>query len=199
MKHIVHFIILFVAVSLSVGNIAYALKGPTWLFTVPTADTLEESEFTVGFIHADIGFTNELQLGIRGIKLNLDKHIRKHADIAVGVSFFEIAYLVTSHRRLKDDTKLHLGIKASPTFLFAAAEFPLSHKNMLIVELNDGFNIGIRSRIKPLLKIDVGVSYGNLRLYQRKFYEDFPGGYYRIDRHDFRFSPIIGVAYSDVF
>jgi len=187
------------AVNLGVCSLAYALKGPTWLFTVPTADTLEESEFTVGIIHADIGFTNELQLGIRGIKLNLDKEIRNRTNVAAGVSFFEIAYLVASHKRLKDNAKLHLGVKASPTFLFAAAEFPLSHKNTLIIELNDGFNIGIRSRIKQRLKIDIGVSYSNLGFYQRGFYEDFPRGYYKRKLREFHFLPIIGVAYSDVF
>jgi len=64
-------IIFFTAiVVINYTNSASARRGPTWLFTVPTADTLTESKFAVGWLHADIGSTDELEIGIHGIKYN---------------------------------------------------------------------------------------------------------------------------------
>ncbi len=187
----------FITIVLNYAPSTYALKGPTWLFTVPTAKTLEESEFTVGWIFADIGFTNKLEVGIHGIKYNLEPVSKERTGIAFGVAFFEGAYVVGSRRA--ENVRMHIGVKAAPSFLFFAAEVLMSAHNRVIFEINDGFNIGVRHRIKRRLRLDVGVSYSNFSVYNTQSYEDFPRGYYRRSLREFRFRPIIGLAYSDVF
>jgi hypothetical protein len=192
-------IIFLTTIVINCTNSAYARKGPTWLFTVPTADTLTEGRFTVGWLHADIGFTNELEIGIHGVKYNLEHGTRTQTGLAIGVATFWWwgPYIVGSNR--SDSLILHIGIKAVPSFLFAAAEIPMSPKNTLILEANDGFNIGVRRYINRRLTLDAGVSYTNFSIYQRDFYVDYPFGHYKRSFWTFDFSPIIGIAYSDIF
>ena len=196
MKHKI-IVIFFTAIVISYNNFAYARQAPTWLFTVPTADTLAEGKFTVGWLHADIGFTNELEIGIHGIKYNLEHGTQNQTGLAIGVAFWEGLYVVGSNR--SDSFLLHIGIKTAPSFLFAAAEISLSAKNSLILEGNDGFHFGLRRHISRRLILDVGASYTNFSIYRRKSYEDYPFGYYKRSLWTFDFSPIIGLAYSDVF
>ena len=190
-------IIFFAAIVINYTNSAYARKGPTWLFTTPTADTLAEGKFTVGWLHADIGFTDELEIGIHGVKYNLERGTKTQTGLAIGAAFWEGFYVVGSRR--SDSVILHVGVKTVPSFLFAAAEIPLSPKNTLILEGNDGFHIGVRRHISLRLTLDVGASYTNFNIYRRASYEDYPFGHYKRSLWTFDFSPIIGIAYSDVF
>jgi hypothetical protein len=192
-------IIFLIAIVINYTSSAYARKGPTWLFTVPTADTLAESKFAVGWLHADIGFTDELEIGIHGIKYNLERGTKTQTGLAIGAATFWWwgPYIVGSNR--SDSFILHIGIKTAPSFLFAAAEIPMSPKNTLILEANDGFHIGARRYISRRLTLDVGVSYTNFNIYQREFYVDYPFGHYKRSLWTFDFSPIIGIVYSDVF
>ena len=81
-------IIFLTAIVINCTNSAYARKGPTWLFTVPTVDTLTEGKFAVGWIHADIGFTDELEIGIHGVKYNLERGTKTQTGLAIGAAAF---------------------------------------------------------------------------------------------------------------
>jgi hypothetical protein len=98
-------------------------SGPTWLMTIPTADTLENGQYNLGLIqggtipfHADIGgLYNNLEVGIHGVKLRLIREGSPWISFAVGATFGYYpagAYIVGSkHFR---DIRAHLGARFLP-------------------------------------------------------------------------------------
>ena len=98
-------------------------SGPTWLMTIPTADTLENGQYNLGLIqggtipfHADVGgLYNNLEVGIHGVKLRLIKEGSPWISFAAGATFGYYpagAYVVGSkHFR---DIRAHLGARFLP-------------------------------------------------------------------------------------
>jgi hypothetical protein len=98
-------------------------SGPTWLLTIPTADTLEAGRYELGLIqggaipfHADIGGVwDNLEVGIHGVKLRLLKEDSPWAAFAVGATFGyypEGAYVVGS--KTFNTVRVHLGARFFP-------------------------------------------------------------------------------------
>jgi len=98
-------------------------SGPTWLMTIPTADTLGDGRYNLGLIqggtipfHADIGgLYNNLEIGIHGVKLRLLKEGSPWASFSIGATFGYYpagAYIVGSkHIR---NLRVHLGARFLP-------------------------------------------------------------------------------------
>lgn len=123
---------------------------PTWLFTVPKAESLKEDEFNIGFVYAELGITDNIELGLHGFKYHVPG-----SSFAFGVSLFPLLspYLVTSIDLSSSD--LHLGIKAAPYHFFAGFETPISNKLKLVAELSDGLLFGARISPAPRWTLDI--------------------------------------------
>ncbi|MBI1929221.1 hypothetical protein HYR99_33870 [Candidatus Poribacteria bacterium] len=97
--------------------------GPTWLLTIPTADTLDDGRYELGLIqggtipfHADLGGVwDNLEVGIHGVKLRLLKEGSPWASFAVGATFGYYpagAYVVGS--KTLSGLRAHLGARFFP-------------------------------------------------------------------------------------
>jgi hypothetical protein len=97
--------------------------GPTWLLTIPTADTLADGQYELGLIqggtipfHADLGGVwDNLEVGIHGVKLRLLKEGSPWASFAVGATFGYYpagAYVVGS--KTLAGLRAHLGARFFP-------------------------------------------------------------------------------------
>lgn len=158
---------------------------PTWLFTVPKARTLEEGVYNIGFLYADFGVTDNLELGIHGLK-----YYAAGPNLAFGLSIFPMAspYVVTSFSA--GSGELHLGLKAAPYVFFAGFETPISDSVKFVAEFNNGFAGGVRIFPAEKWTLDIFVAFINFDVYRYK---------YRADFDEFRSLPGILFAYSDRF
>jgi hypothetical protein len=156
---------------------------PTWLFTVPKAESLKEDEFNIGFIYADLGITNNVELGLHGFKYSVP-----NSSFAFGVSLYPLfsPYLVTSIDL--DSSALHLGVKAAPYFFFAGFETPISSKLKLVAELSDGLLFGARISPAPKWTLDI---FGLFMTIEGRKYK-----YGRLDSEDFKLFAGIQFTYS---
>lgn len=159
---------------------------PTWLFTVPKTESLKEGHYNIGLLYFDFGIAEKLELGIHGIKYSMD-------NVAIGASLFPFGspYIVFSPD--VGSTELLLGIKAAPYIFFAGLEAPLSDNLKLILELNNGFNAGVRIIPSKNWTLDLFLMYGyfSVEVYKYK--------YSRIEFADFQAIPAIQFAYSGRF
>ncbi len=155
---------------------------PTWLFTVPKAETLEEGYYTLGFIYADFGIAENLELGIHGLKYSMPE-----SNLAFGVSLFPMAtpYLVLSMDAISG--KAHIGLKAAPYIFFAGFEVPISDKVKLVAELNNGAGAGVRISPKWNWTLDIFAAFFTVQPYKYRY------GWIEIE--DFYPIPGILVAY----
>ena len=98
-------------------------SGPTWLMTIPTADTLGDGRYNLGLIqggtipfHADIGgLYNNLEIGIHGVKLRLLKEGSPWASFSIGATFGYYpagAYIVGS--KYIRNLRVHIGTRFLP-------------------------------------------------------------------------------------
>jgi len=157
---------------------------PTWLFTVPRADSLGESQYNLGFLYAELGITDNLELGIHGVKYSMPD-----SNLALGISLFPMGspYIVTSWDVASG--KLHLGAKATPYILFAGFETSISEKVKLIAEITNGVSLGVRIYPAQHWTLDIFAAFVTFESYK---YE-----YKRVKREDFRAIPGILFAYSN--
>ena len=165
---------------------------PTWLFTVPKAESLKQGHYNIGFVYLDFGVADNLELGIHGIKYSF-----LSSNLAIGASLFPFLspYIVFSPDT--GSTEFLIGAKATPYVLpyvfFAGLEAPLSNSLKLILELNNGFNAGVRILPTKNWTLDLFLMYGyfSVEVYKYK--------YTRVAFSDFRAVPAIQFAYSGRF
>jgi hypothetical protein len=173
---------LFVALMmiLTVPTISVQADEPTWLFTVPKAESLEEGYYHVGFVYADFGIAENLELGIHGLKYSVPA-----SSLAFGLSIVPMGspYFVSSLDI--SPGKLHLGIKAAPYIFFAGFETAISDKVKFVAELNNGVSAGVRIFPAQNWTLDVFAAFISFEVYK-----------YRIEIEDFHSIPGILFAYS---
>ena len=171
---------------LTVPAISVKADEPTWLFTVPKARTLEEDTYNLGFIYADFGISENLELGIHGLK-----YYASGPNLAFGVSFWPMAspYVVTSLDA--GPGELHVGLKAAPYVFFAGFETPISDSVKFVVELNNGVIGGVRIFPARNWTLDLFMGFINVETYRYRY------GRVKIEEFD----PIPGIlfAYSGRF
>lgn len=159
---------------------------PTWLFTVPKAEVLPRYEYNLGFVYADFGVNESMELGIRGLKYSAPG-----STLAFGLSLFPMAspYVVKSLDA--GSGKLHIGLKAAPYVVFAGFEMPISDNINFIAELNNGTFAGVRIFLAPKWTLDIFAGFATGEGYRYR--------YGRVDIDEFRPIPGIFFAYSDSF
>ena len=97
--------------------------GPTWLLTIPTAETLGKGRYNLGLIqggtipfHADIGgLYDNLEVGIHGVKLKILNEDSPWASFAIGATFGYYpagAYVVGT--KTLHNLRAHLGARFLP-------------------------------------------------------------------------------------
>jgi hypothetical protein len=157
---------------------------PTWLFSVPKADSLGEDEFNIGFLYADFGVTENLEFGVHGVKYSLPDSEK----FAFGLSFFPMAspYLVYSLG--SDPGRLHIGVKAAPYIFFGAYETSISNSLKLVIEANNGIGAGLRIFPAKNWTLDVFAAFISFEVYK---YD-----YRSLEIDKFRILPGIFFAYS---
>lgn len=126
----------------------FASSGPTWLMTIPTADTLGNGQYNLGLIqggtipfHADIGgLYDNLEIGIHGIKFRLLKEGSPWVSFSLGATFGYYpagAYIVGSkHLR---DLRVHLGTRFLP-FKFSESNSSTDSGDADMEDMNSGNN-----------------------------------------------------------
>ena len=175
----------FVVVFTVIAIPAQAIE-PTWLFTVPKAESLEVGAYNLGLVYADFGIAENLELGIHGLKYSMPA-----SDLAFGISPMPtIAGLYVVKSLNAGSGELHLGLKAAPYVFFAGFETPVSDNVRFVAELNNGIFAGVR--IFPARKwtLDILAAFVNVEVYKYK-------GYGRMELDDFHPIPGIFFAYSD--
>lgn len=154
---------------------------PTWLFTIPKAESLEEDCYNVGLLYADLGITENLEIGIHGLKYSMSS-----SSLAFGVSLFPMVspYIVSSMG--VGSGKLHLGLKAAPYVLFAGFEMPVSNKVKFVAELTNGVSAGVRFFPTENWTVDIFAAFITVETYKYKY------GKIEIDQ----FHPIPGILFA---
>ncbi len=157
---------------------------PTWLFTVPKAETLYKDYYNIGFVHADLGVTENLELGIHGLKYAVPD-----SKFAFGASIIPMLSPYVTSTWGSGESKLHLGIKATQFFFFAGVEAPISKSVKFIAEFTNGVTAGVR--IFPARKwtLDIFAGFVTFKVYKYK--------YAWIKVEDYHPIPGILFAYSD--
>lgn len=157
---------------------------PTWLLTVPTAETLREGRYNLGLIqggslpfHADVGgLYDNLEVGIHGVKLKLLNEGSPWAAVAIGATFGYYpagAYLVGT--KTLHNLRAHLGARflpftfkdedkdaERPVIVFGGIdkEIPKVENARLMLEIGDTLNGGVRFSLRENFLVDVGVRVG---------------------------------------
>ena len=168
---------------LTAHTISTQADEPTWLFTVPKAQSLEEGYYHVGFVYADFGIAENLELGIHGLKYSMPE-----SRFAFGLSIVPMGspYLVLSPNI--GSGEFHLGIKAAPYVFFAGFETPISDKVKFVAELNNGIGAGVRIFPAQNWTLDIFAAFISVEVYKYN--------YGRIEFEDFHPVPAILFAYS---
>ncbi len=159
-------------------------SSPTWLLTVPTAETLGEGKYNLGLIqggtipfHADVGgLSDNLEVGIHGVKLKMLSEGSPWASIAIGATFGYYpagAYLVGT--KTLHNLRIHLGARflpftfkdedkdaERPVIVFGGIdkEIPNIENARLMLEVGDTLNGGVRFSLLDNMLVDVGVRVG---------------------------------------
>jgi len=179
-------IILCIILTTFATNLTMSAKAdePTWLFTVPKAESLEKGYYNVGLLYADFGIAENLELGIHGVKYSMPQ-----SNLAFGVSFFPMAsaYLVVS-QDIGSSSRVHLGLKSAPYIFFAGFEAPVSSKVKFVAELTNGAAAGIRIFPAENWTLDIFAAFITVETYRYR--------YARIEIEHFYPVPGILFAYS---
>jgi len=161
---------------------------PTWLFTVPKAESLKKDSFNIGIPYLEFGITDNFELGLHGLKYSVTD-----SNIAIGFSFYPLdgPYLVFS-----PDTKtigFNIGIMAKPNHIFAGIELPVSNNLKLIAELNNGLNLGVRVLPSKEWTVDLFISYSSFKIYEIGYYKY---KYHPIEIKEYGSGFGFGIAYT---
>ncbi len=176
-------IMLILTVILATTIISAQADEPTWLFTVPKAETLYKDYYNIGFVHADLGVTENLELGIHGLKYAVPD-----SRYAFGVSLIPMLSPYVTSTWGTGESKLHMGIKATQFFFFAGVEAPISDNVKFVAEFTNGVTAGVR--IFPTRKwtVDIFAGFVSVEVYRYR---------YRVEIEDFHPIPGILFAYSN--
>jgi hypothetical protein len=165
---------------------------PTWLFAVPKAESLGEGNYTIGFVYLDFGMTDELDIGIHGLKYST-------GDVAFGIGLYPMGltpYIVFSPPMGK--ATLSLGVKASPYWFFAGLEAPITDKFKLIAEFSNGLIAGVRILPARNWSVDLFVFFVPSSF--NNYFDTYYGYKYQsIDFGQYHPYPFISIAYSGKF
>jgi hypothetical protein len=165
---------------------------PTWLFAVPKAESLGEGNYTIGFVYLDFGMTDELDIGIHGLKYST-------GDVAFGIGLYPMGltpYIVFSPPMGK--ATLSLGVKASPYWFFAGLELPITDKFKLIAEFSNGLIAGVRILPARNWSVDLFVFFVPSSF--NNYFDTYYGYKYQsIDFGQYHPYPFISIAYSGKF
>jgi len=177
-------VMLVLTVILAITITSAQADEPTWLFTVPKAETLYKDYYNIGFVHADLGVTENLELGIHGLKYAIPD-----SKFALGVSLFPMGSPYVTSTWGTGKSKLHMGIKAAPYIFFAGVEAPIANSVKFIAEFTNGIYAGVR--IFPARKwtLDIFAGFVTVEVYRYK--------YAHIKIEDFYPIPGILFAYSN--
>lgn len=169
---------------------------PSWYFTVPKAGVIQPRSFMIGLPYIEYSPTENLEVGLHGIKYRLEG-LTSH-PFAIGVDpllSFAYAYAVWELHSGGDDATL--GFKVTPFFLLFGMERQLTSNVSLVAEVNDGALAGLRVWIDPNWHVEFGAgiaAYGTWRAdpFDHRGLHDY-------DFDDVDFEPTIwaGFAYSD--
>jgi hypothetical protein len=165
-----------------VASIHIEAHEPTWLFTVPKAQSMEKNQFSLGFVYADLGVTDNLELGIHGLKYSVPD-----SNIGFGFSIWPMGTPYVVFSPSSESTRIHLGIKVAPYIIFAGLESELSRNLKLGIEFNSGLNVGLRIIPATNWTLDIFAWITSFELYRYN---------YRLDLEDFRILPGIQFAYN---
>jgi hypothetical protein len=165
---------------------------PTWLFAVPKAESLGEGNYTIGFVYLDFGMTDELDIGIHGLKYST-------GDVAFGIGLYPMGltpYIVFSPPMGK--ATLSLGVKASPYWFFAGLEAPITDKFKFIAEFSNGLIAGVRILPARNWSVDLFVFFVPSSF--NNYFDTYYGYKYQsIDFGQYHPYPFISIAYSGKF
>jgi len=174
-------VLLAFSLSLSAGNAA-----PTWLLTVPTADTVPKNQMNFGLVHFDLGVTDNIEAGLHGLKYSFS--YPDGGKLAIGASLYSGLYPYAVYTRNYDFGRLSLGVTIFPYFVFAGLEKQLTPEISLLAEIHNGVTVGIRNKLTKDWIIDVGfglstysytniffIDYANTDYYSFKFPTNFSG------------------------
>ena len=164
---------------------------PTWLFTIPKAESLKKEHYNIGLIYFDFGITDNLDLGIHGLKYSIPG-----SNFAFGASIFPLygIYVVFSHDI--GSGGLHVGFKTEPYHFFAGLEAPISKTFNFIAELNKGLTAGVRILPSKDWAIDLFMSFYPNKIYEVGYYQY---KYKRIEIEKYKADPWLWIVYSGKF
>lgn len=180
-KHITFFVFGLIIAFISANTYA---SEPTWLFTVPKTESLKAEHYNVGFIYFDFGVTDELEVGIHGLKYST-------GNFAFGLSLFPLGTPYLVFKPETGSTDLYLGLKASPYLFFAGLEAPITNNVKFIAEVNNGLTAGVRAIPAKNWTLDVFLAFISFEIYKYR--------YKSIEIEQFRAIPVISFAYSGRF
>ena len=178
-------------------NIVYGLelKEPTWLLTIPTADTLLKDECNIGVFYLDLGIRPDLEIGIHGIKYSIS--YQDNSKLGIGASLICGLYPYAVYSKNFDFGRLSIGITPFPYFLFAGLEYKLNNEIKLIGEVHNGVVIGVRNNLARDWYLDLGAGLTTYP-YKSYFFYDYANTDYYNYKFPTSFSPfvVISICYA---
>lgn len=172
-------------------------QGPTWLFTVPTADVLPKDILSVGVIHLDLGVNPQVEAGIHGIKYILANY-QDGGKLSLGISLVYGLLPYAVYTKSFDFGILSLGVNPFPYFVFVGLETKLNENASFIGEIHNGFTVGVRDSIAKNWYMDLGAG---LTVYPYKNYVlyDFANTDYYYFKFPTTFSSFFVISISYLF
>lgn len=144
---------------------------PSWLFSIPTAFSLNENAYRIGFLHADMGMGNNMEIGISGFKWRFSEYSFCEFTPAIGVGFLGNCALIPFKPSTPgiygvatlniDTSNIHVGVKSLPYWGFIGADFNLTNKLRITAEVNDGILFGLRHNLSQYWNFGLALGYAN--------------------------------------
>lgn len=153
------------AVTLAVFGASSQAVEPSWLFTVPKAESLKEGHYSVGFVYFDLGITDNLEVGIHGLKYSLSGSMKFAFGLSPFLPFSPYAVLSPDI----GPGELHLGAKLTPYIVFAGFGIPLSDRVKFVAELNNGLNAGVRVCPAQNWTLDIFATFTSREVYKEAY------------------------------
>lgn len=165
---------------------------PTWLLSVPTANILPKNTLSAGVIYFDLSITEDLEIGVHGIKCQLAKDF-EGGKLALGASFVFGLYPYAVWTKTMAFGELSIGINPFPYFVFGSIETKLSDTVKFIGEIHNGIAAGLRSNIAKGWWLDVGAGLTTYP-YKNYIFYDFANSDYFYYRFPTAFSPYLVIS-----
>ncbi len=183
MKKTILFCMLLTGMVFAEGN------EPTWLLSVPTANVLPKNTLSAGIIYLDLSITEELEIGVHGIKYQLSKDF-EGGKLSLGASFVYGLYPYAVWTKKIEPGELTIGINPFPYFVFASLETKLSETMSFIGQIHNGIAAGVRANIASGWWVDLGAGFTTYP-YKNYIFYDFANTDYFYYRFPSTFSPYL--------